>query len=121
MIANETITFLAAQNQRHCDVANGQAKLRPDARESVRRSVMQREGQLWQRRAGAWFAASFPEFDTRGAITVVDCQSSQMLDRLRSKVATMPDPTLPSPMDTDRNLLFGVLALQADLISDTQF
>src|SRR5437764_13607783 len=32
----------------------------------------------------------------------------------------MPAPHVPSP-DTDRNLLFGVLALQADLIDAAQF
>src|SRR5438874_2607895 len=37
------------------------------------------------------------------------------------KCSIMPTPQPASPIDTDRNLLFGVLALQADLISDTQF
>ncbi|HKB36327.1 MAG TPA: hypothetical protein VKD72_07735, partial [Gemmataceae bacterium] len=33
----------------------------------------------------------------------------------------MSDATPSHPEATDRNLLFGVLALQADLIDDTQF
>lgn len=33
----------------------------------------------------------------------------------------MPPPPIPPPPDTDRNLLFGVLALQADLIDAAQF
>ena len=33
----------------------------------------------------------------------------------------MSDATPSQPRATDRNLLFGVLALQADLIEDTQF
>ena len=33
----------------------------------------------------------------------------------------MSDPVPPAPADTDRNLLFGVLALQADYIDNTQF
>src|SRR5215831_10905828 len=44
-----------------------------------------------------------------------------MLARLPSRVATMPDPNSPPPLDTDRNLLFGVLALQAALIDNDQF
>src|SRR5260370_25452693 len=33
----------------------------------------------------------------------------------------MPPPDVPASPDTDRNLLFGVLALQADLIDAAQF
>ena len=33
----------------------------------------------------------------------------------------MPPPDVPPSPDTDRNLLFGVLALQADLIDAAQF
>src|SRR3954465_14459154 len=33
----------------------------------------------------------------------------------------MPSPDVPLPPDTDRDLLFGVLALQADLIDAAQF
>ena len=33
----------------------------------------------------------------------------------------MSEATLPRPADTDRNLLFGVLALQAALIDNDQF
>src|SRR5919201_3219133 len=33
----------------------------------------------------------------------------------------MTDANLPHPLDTDRNLLFALLALQADLIDNRQF
>src|SRR5262245_49320729 len=33
----------------------------------------------------------------------------------------MPDATPPRPVDADRNLLFGVLALQLELIDTKQF